>query len=362
MTKLEHKSNLKLLKSTNQKVSKSDSLQVTNLHPTESKIGVILVQLGTPDEPTPKAVRRYLKEFLSDRHVVDVNPILWFFILNFIILRTRPKKSAALYQRLFDTYGPVLRIYTKSLTEKISQEFAIEQNNMIIRYGMRYGNPSLKSVLREMIDQDKCTNFLIVPLFPQHSNTTTGSINDLVMKEISKLRDKPTIRFMPTYHQSPGYIKSICHLLEECLKDRKNSPDKILLSYHGIPKRYAKMGDPYKKHCEETTELIKQQLNFPQDNILHTYQSRFGKEPWLQPYTDETLISLAQLGMKDVMIACPAFTMDCLETLDEIAVENQKLFLHHGGERLQLVSCLNDDDFWVKNLKQLIENELKGWI
>lgn len=320
------------------------------------KTGLLFVQLGTPDEATPQALKRYLKEFLSDSHVVETCPFMWWLILNGIILRTRPAKSAKLYERLFNNYGPVLLTYTKSLTEKIQKHF--DSNNLVFDFAMRYGNPSMKSVIEKMVYQDKCERLYVVPLFPQYSNSTTGSVYDKVFEIIESIRHKPLVEFIPSYYNHPLYIESLATDINNELKASNNKPEKLILSYHGIPVRYVNRGDPYDDHCKKTTELLLPKIDFPSENILHCYQSRFGKEPWLQPYTDVTVESLGDQGVKNISVACPAFTMDCLETLDEIGVENLEAFKEHGGENLELVSCLNDKDHWVENLAKIIQETL----
>lgn len=324
------------------------------------KIGVLLVQLGTPDEATPKALKKYLKQFLSDPRVVEVNRAFWFVLLRGVILNTRPKKSAELYQRLFDNYGPVLRTYSESLTDKIQDSF--DQNQVIVRYGMRYGNPALKDVMIEMVEKQRCDRLLVVPLYPQYSASTTGSTYDEVFQNLLKKRWIPSVRILPPYFETSEYIQSMANLINQDLQKLQNKPERILFSYHGIPERYVKNGDPYACMCMTTTDLLKEQLDFPVDKIIHCYQSRFGKEPWLQPYTDQTIEQLAKDGIKNIMVVCPGFSMDCLETIDEIGVENQKIFRDNGGESLHLVSCLNDHEIWVKALRSLIEKELQGWI
>lgn len=337
------------------------------------RIGVLLAQLGTPDEPTPAAVKSYLKEFLWDQRVVEVNRPLWYLILNGIILRKRPKRSAALYQRMHENYGPVLLTYTQSLTAKLqthcnelraaspAQQTASEESRILVRFGMRYGNPSLKNALEDMVKNQHCDRLLLVPLYPQYSAATSGSTYDAVFKEFLKWRWIPSLRIMPPYYHQPLYLQSLAALINQALKKRDQIPDRVLLSYHGIPKRYVEKGDPYACMCLDTTRRLSEILDYPSDRILHAYQSRFGKEPWLEPYTDASLEDLAKQGVKDVIVACPSFTMDCLETLDEIGVESRRLFLKHGGERFELVSCLNDGNFWAQSLARLIERELSGW-
>lgn len=323
------------------------------------KIGVLLVQLGTPDEATPKFLKKYLKEFLSDPRVVEVNRAFWFLLLRGVILQTRPKKSALLYQRLFENYGPLLRIYSESLVKQLQTRYP--QTEVIVRYGMRYGNPNVTEIMRDLIEKQRCDRLLVVPLYPQYSAATTASTYDAIFTELLKKRWIPSLRIMPPYFDKDPYINSVADLVNDDLAKRTKPPQKILLSYHGIPERYVNNGDPYACMCMTTTDLLKAKLHFPAADVLHCYQSRFGKEPWLQPYTDETIKALAKEGVKDVMVVCPGFSMDCLETVDEIGVENQKIFIENGGEHLQLVSCLNDHPSWVRALFELIENELKGW-
>lgn len=320
------------------------------------KTGILFVQLGTPDEATPQALKRYLKEFLSDPHVVETCPFMWWLILNGIILRTRPAKSAKLYERLFNNYGPILLTYTQSLIQKIQKEF--DDSNLCFDFAMRYGNPSMQSVIEKMVYKDKCERLFVVPLFPQYSNSTTGSVYDKVFDIIKTIRHKPQIEFLSPFYAHPLYIESLAKDINDKLKSEKTPPEKLILSYHGIPVRYVNRGDPYDDHCQRTTQRLIPQINFPKENIIHCYQSRFGKEPWLQPYTDQTVEQFGDEGIKNVLVACPAFTMDCLETLDEIGVENLEAFKEHGGERLELVSCLNDKDHWIKNFAQIIKDQL----
>lgn len=323
------------------------------------KTAIVLVQLGTPDEATPSAVRCYLREFLSDRHVIETNPIIWQLILNLFILTFRPKKSAALYDRLFSQYGPVLLTYTQSLTAKIADAFA-DTKNLSVHFGMRYGNPSLKKLIESLL-KDQTENILVLPLFAQYSNTTTGSVIDCVNDVIKKSRTKADVRFIHHFHKHPAFVANLVRSIQTHLDARKTPPERIVLSYHGLPQSYVNQGDPYDCMCKDTTDLLKEHLNYPAENIVHVYQSRFGPQQWLQPYTDETLAQLASSGIKDVMVACPAFTMDCLETLDEMGVENRHVFLENGGKNYELVSCLNDDDGWANDLTTWLRKELKAW-
>lgn len=343
----------------NQSVS-SQSMQSIEKN-VQKRIGVILVQLGTPDEATPQAVRTYLKEFLSDPHVIEINKWLWKLILNGIILRTRPKKSALLYQRLFQTYGPVLKIYSESLAKKIATDFK-EYSHITIDYGMRYGNPSLKAKIEQFVLHDKVTHLMIVPLFPQYSNATTGSVYDLAQEVLSRFRFKPALHLFEPFYCKAGYIASTAELINSCIDSRATPPEKLILSYHGLPQSYSDRGDPYHEMCLETTKLLSEVIHLPKENILHTYQSRFGNQKWLEPALDITITELAKLGTDDIIVACPAFSMDCLETLDEVGYEARKLFIENGGERFELVSCLNDTNNWATALSKMIFDELNSWL
>lgn len=320
---------------------------------TGSKTAILLVQLGTPDEATPAAVRRYLKEFLSDPHVVDLNRILWFFILNGIILTFRPKKSAQLYERFFSTYGPTLRTYTRSLAAKLNH--SVDPQKFKFFFAMRYGNPNLTQELLKIENSRLFDKLLVVPLFPQYSNTTTGSVKDRIHELAKSLKLSLPIQIVDDFYRHPLYIESLVRSFNEGLQSRHRPAEKLVLSYHGIPQRYVTQGDPYACMCMDTTDLIKAEIDFPTEDIIHCYQSRFGKEPWLQPYTDETIEKLAKEGIKEISVACPSFTMDCLETLDEIAIESQHVFKKHGGTHLQLISCLNDVDHWCQNLAKIVQ-------
>ncbi|MCP5464333.1 MAG: ferrochelatase [Deltaproteobacteria bacterium] len=324
----------------------------------KKRIGVILAQLGTPDDASPAAVKRYLKEFLSDPHVIEVWRPLWYFILNGIILRTRPQQSALLYQRLFSTYGRVLVTYSESLLKKVYESFPESDNTVFFEIGMRYGKPSLKQAVETLVNTHKCDQLYIAPLFPQYSNTSTGSVVDLVTSVVSKMRCKPGLRFLEPFYAEDFFLEPLAHNINKALEARQQAPEKIIFSYHGIPQRYAKKGDPYARHCVATTNALADKIDFPRRQILHCYQSRFGKEPWLKPYLDERLQQLAKEGIKDILIVSPAFTIDCLETLDELGYESKKLFKAHGGDTLELVSCVNDDAHWAQLLAKKIHKDI----
>lgn len=311
--------------------------------------GILLTQLGTPKDASKTEVKNFLKEFLSDPHVIHVNRLLWWPLLHGIVLNTRPKRSAMVYARFFALYGRTLITYVQSLTKKLQAHF--DPQNTVIADAMRYGEPSLQQGLNKL---KSCDRILVVPLFPQFSHTTTGSIQDEIKKSCAART--ATVQFLPPFFAHPLYIDSLFFTIEQALKERSQPPQLLLLSYHGIPQSYIREGDPYLDHCTKTTELVKQRIkDIP---ISQCFQSRFGKAKWLEPSTDETLQKLAHRGIRDVMVLCPSFTMDCLETLDEIGIEGVKLFKIWGGKYLQVLSCLNDNDNWARNLAHIIQEQL----
>ena len=327
----------------------------------EEKIGVLLAQLGTPDEPTPKALRRYLKQFLSDPRVVESNRALWWVILNGIILNTRPKRSAALYKRVWTENGsPLLRI-TDAQTKGVRSALRERVNGIEVEFGMRYGSPSIEMATDRLIEQG-CDRILLVPMYPQYSAATSASTYDAFFSHIIKRRFVPTVRVVTPYFRDPRYIGALASIINGALKILPQPPEVLLLSYHGIPQDYVRKGDPYCCHCTETTQALSSLLSHPGVEIRQSYQSRFGKKPWLQPYTDETLVSLAKSGVKRVAVACPGFTSDCLETIDEIGHEGKILFEEHGGETLSLIPCLNDEDVWIGALTEIVFDELRSWV
>lgn len=320
-----------------------------------NKTGILLAQLGTPDAPDTKSLRRYLKQFLSDRRVIEVNRALWWFILNGIILNTRPKRSAALYKRIWAKDGSPLLTVTKSQVNGLKEElkdYAVE-----VAFGMRYGNPSLESGIDELLNKG-CRKIVLFPLYPQYSAATTASTYDAVFPRLLKERWVPTLSVVKPYFDSAEYIEPLAEIINESLSHSKNTPERLILSYHGIPRAYMEKGDPYCCMCIRTTEALKPKIKFPKEKILHCYQSRFGKDPWLEPYTDETVMALAKSGVKSVAIACPGFTTDCLETLDEMGNELSHQFKKHGGEESLLIPCLNDDARWIKGISGLLGQHL----
>ncbi|NQZ26402.1 MAG: ferrochelatase [Colwellia sp.] len=317
-----------------------------------STTAVLLTNLGSPDEPSTSALRRYLREFLSDRRVVEIPRLLWLFILHGIILRIRPAKSAKLYQSIWQEDGAPLLTTTAAQKEKLATKIKAQYgDNVIVDYAMRYGNPSIASALQKF-QQQGVDKIVVLPLYPQYAGPTTGSTFDALSKELQQWRYVPSIYFLNTYHHNPLYIKALVNTIVEHVKAH-GKPDKLVLSYHGMPELFRQWGDPYYDFCLQTTDLLKQQLLateiasqccFKEDEIISTFQSRFGKAQWLQPYTDETLASLPQQGDKHIAILSPAFSSDCLETLEELEHENREIFINAGGEQYHYIAALNDRD------------------
>ena len=319
------------------------------------KTGVLIINLGTPDSTSWFDIRKYLKEFLSDRRVIEVNPIIWQVILNVFILTFRPSKTAKAYKEIWmkdKNISPLLH-YTQKQAEKLSN--LMSQKNLIIDYAMRYGNPSIRgkiSTLHEM----GCENLIILPLYPQYAAATTATVCDEVYRTLMKMRWQPSLKIVPHYESDPLYIDALVNSLKKKIKEINWKPDLILASYHGIPQKYFDKGDPYHCYCHKTTRLISEK--FTSVEIKTTFQSRFGPEKWLQPYTDKTLESLPKEGKKNVLAICPGFSSDCVETLEEIQIQGKESFLESGGENFDMVPCLNDNDDHLVLLKSLIQNNI----
>lgn len=325
------------------------------------KIGVLIAQLGTPDAPTEEALRPYLKQFLSDPRVVEVNRIVWWFILRLIILRRRPAKSAELYKRVWSEEGSPLLVYTQNQARGVQELLSQRVPQIEVAFGMRYGTPSLEDGIDELIAKG-CSKILLFPMYPQYSGATTGSTYDAVFPHLLKKRFVPTLRVAEPYYAHPQYIRAQAHVINESLEQHAIEPERLLLSYHGVPTAYIEKGDPYCCMCTETTQALKSLIDLPDERIIQTYQSRFGNDPWLEPYTDCTAEALPKEGVKNIAIACPGFTADCLETIDEMGVEVREVFEEHGGETLQLIPCLNDHPVWIDAMASIILDELGSWI
>lgn len=317
------------------------------------KTGVLLVNLGTPVQPTPSALRRYLREFLSDPRVVEIPRLLWLAILHGIILRVRPKKSAKLYQNIWTDAGSPLLVISQQqkikITKALSEKFG---DNIIVSLAMRYGQPSIKNELNKFRAAN-IDNLVILPLYPQYSGPTTGSTFDAIVTEIKRWRWIPSLHFINGYHHQPLYIKALAKTVTDYIK-HNGKPDKLVISYHGMPKLFHQWGDPYADFCQQTTQLLQDELALNDNEYITTYQSRFGKAEWLMPYTSEVLEKLPQQGNKHVAVICPAFSADCLETLDEIKREYKQLYLKSGGEKFEYIAALNDNDEHIYALVDVI--------
>jgi ferrochelatase len=329
--------------------------------PSQDKIGILIAQLGTPDAPTKKALRPYLKQFLSDPRVIEVNRFLWWFILNGIVLNTRPKRSARLYERVWTKEGSPLLTITNSLTKKLQSKFSNYNGNVEVDFGMRYGKPSLESAIDNLISKG-CTRLLLFPMYPHYSGPTTASTYDAVFSHLLKRRYVPTLKVAEPYYRNTKYIDVQAKIINDNLEKMAEKPEYLIISFHGIPLSYVRKGDPYCCMCTETKEALVRKLNFPKDRIIQTYQSRFGKDPWLTPYADETVIELAKKSVKNIAIAAPGFTTDCLETIDELGTEAEHIFKENGGKKLTLIPCLNDHDLWIEAMKDIITAELGSWL
>lgn len=327
----------------------------------KSKVGVLLINLGTPEGTDSKNVRTYLREFLSDRRVIEWPRIFWYPILYGIVLNVRPKKSGALYKRIWNNElnESPLRTYTRAQSEKLGEIF--KNTNVIVDWAMRYGKPSIDEVLGRMI-KEGCEKILFFPLYPQYSATTTATVLDSVFASLEKRRYLPAIRSVPPYSDDPVYIDALAQSVERHLKTLGFVPEKIIASYHGIPQSYAKRGDPYPEECLRTTTALRQKLQLGEDKLIMSFQSRFGPEEWLQPYTAETVEKLAKEGVKSIVVFNPGFVVDCLETVDEMGHEAKKTFLENGGVNFFHIPCLNDSEEGMKVIAHLVKQELQGWI
>ena len=328
-------------------------------HSGRNKSAVLLVNLGTPDAATPDAVRRYLAEFLSDPRVIEIPKLLWQLILRGIILRTRPKKSAALYKEVWTEEGsPLMAISVRQqqkLMALLNADKGLNSQKAIdtkVYLAMRYGNPSIASVLQQM-QRDGVDKMIVLPLYPQYAAPTTASVFDAIAKEFMQWRYLPSLHFIHTYHDNPDFIHALCQSIKNDF-DKNGKPQKLVLSYHGMPKRNLELGDPYYCFCVKTTRLLVEKLGLTDDDYVMTFQSRFGKATWLQPYTDVTMKAFPSRGINDVAVVCPAFSADCLETLEEISGENKTLFMDAGGQHFRYIPALNDDDLHIKMMANLV--------
>ncbi len=332
-----------------------------NLQPF-GKIGVLLVNLGTPDDTDYWSMRRYLKEFLSDRRVIEVNPIVWWLVLNGIVLTMRSSKSGEAYRSIWNEERDEspLRTITRSQAEKIAGGLG-HREDVIVDWAMRYGSPSIPSRIDALVNKG-CERLLVFPLYPQYAAATTATVNDTVFDKLKSMRWQPALRTVPPYPKDPVYIEALAASVTEHLAGLDFEPEVIVASYHGLPKKYVTKGDPYQCQCLDTSDALREALGPLGDKLKTTFQSRFGRAEWLQPYTDKTVEALAKDDVKRMTIVTPGFVADCVETLEEIDGEAQEIFLQNGGERFSFIPCLNDSEGGIRVLLHLIERELKGWI
>ncbi|MCC4831123.1 ferrochelatase [Shewanella sp. 10N.7] len=322
-------------------------------HKSRGKTGVLLMNLGTPDEPTPSAVRRYLAEFLADPRVVEIPKLVWMCILHGIILRVRPAKSAALYKEVWTEDGSPLMDISLKQQSKLAKLFADNDVDASVHLSMRYGNPSTPSVLQKM-HKDGIDRIVVLPLYPQYAAPTTASAFDAIAKELCKWRYIPALHFINTYHDDPTFIDALAESIQADF-DQNGKPEKLVLSYHGMPERNLHLGDPYYCFCVKTTRLVVEKLGLDEKEYVMTFQSRFGKAKWLQPYTDATMEALPKEGVNDIAVVCPAFSADCLETLEEIKGENREVFEQAGGKKFRYIECLNDNDAHINMMANLVK-------
>ncbi|HEX7871537.1 MAG TPA: ferrochelatase [Sphingobium sp.] len=326
-------------------------------HPSvaERRLGVLIVNLGTPDAPEAGAVKRYLREFLSDRRVVEIPQIVWQPILRGIILNTRPKKSAHAYQAVWTKEGSPLAVHTRALADALAGHWG---EQVLVDWAMRYGNPAIATRL-EALKQAGCDRILIVPLYPQYSGATTASVMDAVGNALAGMRWQPAIRTLPPYHDDPAYIAALAQSVTSQLREIAFAPERIVASFHGMPERTLTLGDPYHCQCLKTARLLGEALGRPVDI---SFQSRFGRAKWLEPETEATLRGLVRDGVRDVAVITPGFAADCLETLEEIGLRGKEVFLHEGGRNFALLRCLNADPVAIPFYRGLIARELAGWL
>lgn len=326
------------------------------------KIGVMLVNLGTPDGTDFAPMWRYLREFLSDPRVIELNKAIWYPILYGLVLTTRPKKSGANYKKIWNTEKneSPLRTFTRAQAEKLTEIFK-DEPRVVVDWGMRYGTPSIKSVVERMEAQG-CDRVLTVPLYPQYSATTTATANDKLFRALMEMRRAPAVRSVPPYYDEPVYIEALATSIRNHLATLDFEPEVVITSYHGIPKPYSDRGDPYRSHCLATTRLLREQLGWDDKKLITCFQSRFGAQEWLQPYTDKTVERLAKEGVKSIAVVNPGFSSDCIETLEEIAGEAGEIFHHAGGKNFAHIPCLNDSPEGMRVIETLVRRELMGWL
>ncbi|MGL5116927.1 MAG: ferrochelatase [Beijerinckiaceae bacterium] len=327
------------------------------------KVGVLVLNLGTPDGTDYWSMRRYLSEFLSDKRVIDWPAAVWQPILQGIILSIRPGAKGKDYASIWNNEkneGPLLTI-TRSQTEKLAEELSMISDRIVVDFAMRYGNPPTGPAIEKLLKKG-CDRILLLPMYPQYSVATTATAADQAFRQLMAMEWQPAVRVAPPWHDDPVYIDALAESIRQHLATLDFEPDVLLASFHGVPKRYLLKGDPYHCQCVKTGRLLREALDWPKERFKQTFQSRFGPEEWLKPYTDETVEELAKQGIKSMVMIAPGFSADCLETLEELDVENREIFMVHGGEKFSYIPCLNDSELGVRVMKSVVMRELGGWI
>ena len=328
-------------------------------HGQSAKTAVLYCNLGTPAEPSAPALRQYLAQFLGDARVVEIPKAIWWLILHGIILRVRPAKSAAKYASIWTDEGSPLRVWTDKQAQGLQKKLTEQGHQVTVKYAMTYGSPSIESQI-DALKQEGATRILLLTAYPQYSGTTTAPVFDAVHRWSLKSRNLPEFRFVNHYHDDPGYISALAHRIQTHW-DLNGRAEKLVMSFHGVPERTLQLGDPYHCECYKTGRLLAEKLGLNKDQYMVTFQSRFGKAKWLEPYTEPTLIALAQSGTQSVDVVCPGFTGDCLETLEEISMEGREAYLHAGGKTFNYIPCLNDEPAWVDALAGIAALHMQGW-
>ena len=323
----------------------------------KNKIGILITNLGTPDSPTRKSLKKYLNQFLMDKRVIDLPRLFWVPILKIIILNTRPSKSAKLYKSIWLKEGSPLLIFSKNILSKLSDQMG---DNITVALGMRYGSPSIDSAL-DLFKKENISKILVLPLYPQAGSPTTASTFDAVSDYLKKNPWMPNLKFVSGYHDENEYINALAKSIDNSFKNN-GVPEKLIFSFHGMPERYLEKGDPYYCFCHKTTRLTAEKLNLNEKAYDIAFQSRFGSEKWLKPYIDELITEQAKKGIKHIQIISPGFSVDCLETLEEISIQYREIFINNGGEKFEYIPCLNDSDDQISLIKSIISNNIKDWI
>lgn len=347
-------------------MNRPESIPRTGLMPPPARggrIGVLIVNLGTPDATDAGSVRRYLREFLSDARVIENQGLVWKFVLNAIILPRRPRVKGRDYEKIWnrERNESPLKTITRAQAAKLRGTIDAVDPAIVVDWAMRYGNPSMATRI-EALQKAGCERILLLPLYPQYAAATTATVCDAAFATLATMRDQPALRVVPPYYDEPVYIEALASSIEAELERLPFKPELILASFHGIPKSYVDDGDPYPLHCAETIRLLRERMKLDDSRLMLTFQSRFGRAEWLQPYTDKTVEALAQRGVKSLAVVTPGFSADCLETLEEIAVENADIFRANGGENFAAIPCLNDSEAGMAVISHVVLRELQGWI